>query len=234
MRSSKPAKGKVFNSSHNEFVTADRHLSERADSIMGSAQSDQLGAYGEESDDDDDVDYSADNNDFALGGQSSDPQVLKLQDRIKFFRHRCVASLGNNLYTKAYEFLKESNSDGASPEEKRDGLLQILGEDSVGFWAILDQILFYEGMVDELCTLNTTTAQDTGIGQDDEQFYASDEEIRRRKNAHEVVGAGLGATGNHKSGLGMPLNEDSDLDLDDNENDGALVGGSASDKGEVL
>ena len=82
------------------------------------------------------------------------PQILKLQDRIKFFRHRCVASLGNNLYERAYEFLKENNSEGATAEENREGLLQILGEDWIGFWAILDQILFYETMVDELSTLN--------------------------------------------------------------------------------
>jgi hypothetical protein len=90
-------------------------------------------------------------------------------------------------------------------------------------------------MVDELSTL-ATTQDDTGIGQDDEQFYASDEEIRRRKNAHEVVGAGLGATGNRKSGLGIPLNEDSDLDLDDIEkdNNGHQVGDNESGKGMML
>ena len=90
-------------------------------------------------------------------------------------------------------------------------------------------------MVDEL---NLAVQDDEDDG---EQFYASDEEIRKRQAAHEVVGAGLGATGKvkgskgHKqSGLGMAaaLNEDSDLDLD--ENDGQLVGGSQSDKGDVL
>jgi hypothetical protein len=65
-------------------------------------------------------------------------------------------SLGNNIYEKAYEFLKESNSEGSDSMEKREGLIKILGEEWIGFWAILDQILFYEGMIDELNTLSNT------------------------------------------------------------------------------
>lgn len=55
--------------------------------------------------------------------EQSDPQIIKLKDRIKFFRHRCVASLGNNMFEKAYDYLKEVNSEGAQAEEKRDGLI---------------------------------------------------------------------------------------------------------------
>ena len=95
------------------------------------------GLYGAETDDDESDDDDEDNEND-LGPIQSDPQVLKLQDRIKFFRHRCVASLGNNMYQKAYDFLKESNAEGASPEEKREGLIQVLGEEWIGFWAILD------------------------------------------------------------------------------------------------
>jgi len=60
------------------------------------------------------------------------------------------------MYDRAYDYLKESESEGARAEEKREGLIQILGEDWIGFWAILDQILFYEGMIDELSTINTS------------------------------------------------------------------------------
>jgi hypothetical protein len=31
--------------------------------------------------------------------------------------------LGNNMYEKSYEYLKEVNSEGASAEEKREGLI---------------------------------------------------------------------------------------------------------------
>ena len=78
------------------------------------------------------------NLDYGMGKDSTDPQILKLQDRIKFFRHRCVASLGNNMYERAYDFLKESGSEGATADEKREGLVQILGDDYIGFWSILD------------------------------------------------------------------------------------------------
>lgn len=42
------------------------------------------------------------------------------------------------MYERAYEYLKDSNSEGSSAEEKREGLIQILGEDWIGFWSILD------------------------------------------------------------------------------------------------
>lgn len=123
------------------------------------------GLYGAESDDEDSDDGDDDNTENAFSHLQSDPQVLKLQDRIKFFRHRCVASLGNNMYQKAYDFLKESNAEGSTPEEKREGLIQVLGEEWIGFWAILDQVLFYEGMVDEL---NLAAHEDTADDHDND------------------------------------------------------------------
>lgn len=79
------------------------------------------------------------------------------------------------MYEKSYEYLKEVNSEGATADEKRDGLIQILGEDWIGFWAILDQILFYEGMVDELSVLNESGGS------------YSDEEITQRRGANEAL-----------------------------------------------
>lgn len=84
------------------------------------------------------------------------------------------------MYERAYEFLKESGSEGTSALENREGLIQILGEDSIGFWAILDQILFYEGMVDELSTINTSN--------DDGGSEYSDENMAQRKGAEEAIG----------------------------------------------
>jgi hypothetical protein len=152
---------------------------------------------------DDDDDFFDDGMDNGIQNQT-DPQILKLMDRIKFFRHRCVASLGNNMYERAYEYLKDSNSEGSSAEEKREGLIQILGEDWIGFWSILDQILFYEGMIDELSTLNESGGSEY-----------SDE----NKND--------GGSHNRPN-----LNEDSDLDID--EDDGTNVGDSASEKGDPI
>ena len=131
--------------------------------------------------DDEDLDEDEEEDDFfedpmdnGINNQS-DPQIIKLKDRIKFFRHRCVASLGNNMYEKAYDYLKEVNSEGATAEEKREGLIQILGEDWIGFWAILDHILFYEGMVDELSVLNESGGS------------YSEDEIGERRGAEEAL-----------------------------------------------
>lgn len=169
--------------------------------------------YGEEDEEEDNMDNGIKN--------KTDPQILKLQDRIKFFRHRCVASLGNNIYEKAYEYLKESNAEGSTAEEKREGLIQVLGEEWIGFWAILDQILFYEGMIDELNTLNTTDASD-----------GSDEMIKRKGINELVDSQALDETGKNQS-VGA-LNEDSDMQDDIDQNDGEIVGGSGSEKGDLM
>lgn len=51
----------------------------------------------ENGEEDDEEDDGMDN-----GLEEVDPQVLKLQERIKFLRHRCVSSLGNQIFEKAY------------------------------------------------------------------------------------------------------------------------------------
>ena len=59
------------------------------------------GEYNEDQDDEDDYnglddedgDDDEDNNDNGM--EEIDPQILKMQERIKFLKHRCIASLGN-------------------------------------------------------------------------------------------------------------------------------------------
>lgn len=78
--------------------------------------------------------------------------------------------------------------------------------------------MFYEGMIDELSTLNdTNSAASDGFSEDD---------IGQRKNAE-----GLGVMDRDKNQVA--LNDDSDLDMD-GDNDGNLVGDSGSDKGEAM
>lgn len=129
------------------------------------------------------------------------------------------------MYERAYDFLKENNSEGATAEQNREGLIQILGEDWIGFWAILDQIMFYEGMVDELSTLNATGSNSRS--QDDVSF-SSEGDVKNRKNL-------MGGQGK-KVGVGA-LNEDSDLEIEAGEafnfeNDENQY--SDSDKGEEI
>ena len=92
-------------------------------------------------------------------GQEQDPQVLKLQDKVKLLKHRCVASLGNNLYERAIDFIKDQVQQNTPSEQKRQGLIQILGEESIGLWAILDQIIFYEELVVEIQSIAQQSSQ---------------------------------------------------------------------------
>ena len=69
---------------------------------------------------------------------------------------RCEAGIGNSLYEKAYKYLSEK-ANANSQEEMRKHLigkfiiilslelLDILGEDNIGFWHLIDQILLFEG-----------------------------------------------------------------------------------------
>ena len=92
-------------------------------------------------------------------GQEQDPQVLKLNDKVKLFRHRCVASLGNNLYERALDFMKEQVEVNSPSQQRRQGLIQIIGEESIGLWAILDQILFYEDLAKEIQAMSQMSSQ---------------------------------------------------------------------------
>ena len=80
------------------------------ETVQAAQEDDDLEADDDEDDEDDD--FFEDPMENGVNDQS-DPQIIKLKDRIKFFRHRCVDSLGNNLYEKAYDYLKEVNSEGA-------------------------------------------------------------------------------------------------------------------------
>jgi hypothetical protein len=51
--------------------------------------------------------------------------------------HRCEAGLGNVIYEKAYEYVK-FNQNKISSEEMRKKLVDILSEDNIGFWHLID------------------------------------------------------------------------------------------------
>ncbi|KAL4507112.1 hypothetical protein ABPG72_001905 [Tetrahymena utriculariae] len=75
--------------------------------------------------------------------QNNNPQYFKIQDKIKLFRHRCEASLGIVMFDKAYDYLKVNNNK-CSTDELRKQLVEILSEENIGFWHLIDQILFLE------------------------------------------------------------------------------------------
>ncbi len=85
-----------------------------------------------------------------------DPQITKLQDKVKLLRHRCIGSLGNLIFDQAMDTLQELSEQ--STDQKRQALIKVLGEDSIGFWAVMDQIVFYEGLVTELSTQEASSS----------------------------------------------------------------------------
>jgi hypothetical protein len=60
------------------------------------------------------------------------------------------------MYERSYNFLKNAVVENMAPENRRSGLIKIMGEESIGFWVILDQILFFEDLIEEITTVLST------------------------------------------------------------------------------
>eukprot|EP00826_Nyctotherus_ovalis_P030011 TRINITY_DN2381_c0_g7_i1.p1 TRINITY_DN2381_c0_g7~~TRINITY_DN2381_c0_g7_i1.p1 ORF type:complete len:490 (+),score=212.93 TRINITY_DN2381_c0_g7_i1:1039-2508(+) len=69
-------------------------------------------------------------------------ETRKLNERIKLLRHRCEAGIGNILFEKAYNMIREERDE--DPEVVRRALVKVMGEENIGFYAIIDQILYLE------------------------------------------------------------------------------------------
>jgi len=63
-------------------------------------------------------------------------------DKIKVLKHRCENALGGNKYLRAYNAV----NNGAS----KTGMLEILAPDMIGYWHLIDQIMFNESILKTL------------------------------------------------------------------------------------
>ena len=72
-----------------------------------------------------------------------------INERISFFRNRCINSLGQKLFNKAYEYLKNNIGRNTEPIRVREHLTNIFGKNNIGFWQLIDQILILEKMLNE-------------------------------------------------------------------------------------
>ena len=72
-----------------------------------------------------------------------------INERILFFRNRCINSLGQKLFNKAYEYLKNNIGRNTEPIRVREHLTNIFGKNNIGFWQLIDQILILEKMLNE-------------------------------------------------------------------------------------
>ena len=70
----------------------------------------------------------------------------KVKEKIKTLTQyplhsRCEAGLGNSYFQRAYSYLQIAKG---TQDETRSALIEILGENNIGYWAILDQLVFLE------------------------------------------------------------------------------------------
>ena len=72
-----------------------------------------------------------------------------LNKRIDFFKERCLKSLGENFYNKAYNYLKEARKNNFPNNDKiREYLSNNFGKNNIGYWQLIDQILLLEDILE--------------------------------------------------------------------------------------
>ena len=69
--------------------------------------------------------------------------------RIKHFKERSIKALGSNFYNKAYNYLKQAkNNNSIDNDIKREYLSNTFGKNNIGYWQLIDQILFLENILE--------------------------------------------------------------------------------------
>ena len=75
-----------------------------------------------------------------------------LNERINYFKSKCLNNLEKEQYDKAYNYLvkmKKNNGSEINNRDIRDNLIKILGENNIGYWHLIDQILLFEDMLND-------------------------------------------------------------------------------------
>ena len=71
-----------------------------------------------------------------------------INKRINFFKDRCLKSLGNNFYNRAYNYLKNARKNQNLNNDKiREYLSNTFGKNNIGYWQLIDQILLLEDIL---------------------------------------------------------------------------------------
>ena len=72
-----------------------------------------------------------------------------INNRIKYFKERCIKALGNNFYNKAYNYLKKmKNNNSINNDIKREYLSDTFGKNNIGYWQLIEQILILEDILE--------------------------------------------------------------------------------------
>lgn len=63
----------------------------------------------------------------------------KLLDQVRVLKHICETAMGSNKYLRTFNAVNNGCN--------RDMIIEILGEDMIGYWHLVDQIMFIESIL---------------------------------------------------------------------------------------
>ena len=73
-----------------------------------------------------------------------------INERINYFKKKCIDSIKEEKYEKAYNYLikiKNKNENNIYNRNIREHLIKILGKDNIAYWHLIDQIILFEQML---------------------------------------------------------------------------------------
>ena len=73
-----------------------------------------------------------------------------INERINYFKKKCIDSIKEEKYEKAYNYLikiKNKNENSIDNRNIREHLIKILGKDNIAYWHLIDQIILFEQML---------------------------------------------------------------------------------------
>ena len=75
-----------------------------------------------------------------------------LNERIKYFKMKCINNLKDEKYNEAYNYLvkiKNNKTSDINNRDIRENLIKILGKDNIAYWHLIDQIILFEDMLND-------------------------------------------------------------------------------------
>ena len=75
-----------------------------------------------------------------------------LNERIKYFKIKCINNLKEEKYNEAYNYLvkiKNNKTSDINNRDIRENLIKILGKDNIAYWHLIDQIILFEDMLND-------------------------------------------------------------------------------------
>ena len=104
------------------------------------------------------IEYNAQNEDteeteFENNNEINFTKEKLLNDRINYFKNKCIYNLDEKKYLEAYNYLikikRNNKNNEINNRDIREKLIQILGKDNIGYWHLIDQIILFEDMIKE-------------------------------------------------------------------------------------